>query len=48
MGRLLVAFPYDRAVTVPMASLTVVLIVLIIAFWRDFGHMRLRESNPPR
>lgn len=47
-GALLVAFPYDRAVAVPMAALVAALIVLIIATWKDFRHLGLRKSNPSR
>jgi hypothetical protein len=44
-GVLLVAFPYDRAVAVPMAALTVVLIVLIIAFWERLPPYEAAEKQ---
>jgi hypothetical protein len=44
-GVLLVAFPYDRGVTVPMAALIAVLIVLIIAAWKDLCRLIQWKGN---
>jgi hypothetical protein len=44
-GILLVAFPYSRAVAIPMAALTVALVLLIVAAWKDLPDLKSWKSQ---